>query len=409
MVVVSSLSDITSGSGASGSGPGPGFGASSSSSSSSSSSPLQHQQQQQPFLLPSGNSNGDTVIRNAYESFQRDTPFVTKFVMTAQTVSWFISWFVDLTFALSNIPYFTVQRFEIYRLVTNLFICNSFFNLVFTYLSFVETGRRLERSMGSTAFAVLFSSFGVVSNVLYVVLSILMGVFWTMPSFGIWIVLFGIISLECATPPGGGTAEQQQRNRRLFMFEVPTKFYPLALFGIFTLLGGGGFQLGYLISIGLGYMTGWGYLDRFKVSNTTCRRWEESSSFLNGVTSLDGWVLSTSAIGGAISGGTWNDDRSAFNNGSNSTSSPLWAGGLGETTGQTVLLEDEQGTSNPTIPQSGGRQLGGGGGGVGGGPSRRMNTDAREARLKAIERRMATSRGGGNSPSGTQPQGEESV
>ena len=403
MVVVSSLSDITSGSGASGSGPGPGFGAS---SSSPSSSPLQ-QQQHQPFLLPSGNNNGDDVIRNAYESFQRDTPFVTKFVMMAQIVSWFISWFVDLTFALSNIPYFTVQRFEIYRIVTNLFICNSFFNLVFTYLSFVETGRRLERSMGSTAFAVLFSSFGVVSNVLYVVLSIVVGVFWTIPSFGIWIVLFGIISLECASPPGGGPAEQQQRNRKLFMFEVPTKFYPLALFSIFTLLGGGGFQLGYLISIGLGYMTGWGYLDRFKVSNTTCRRWEESSSFLNGVTSLDGWVLSTSAIG-AIGGGTWNDDRSASHNDRRSTSSPLRARGHGESTGRTILLEDEPGTSNPTIPHSGGRQLGGGGG-VGGGPSRRTSADAREARLKAIERRMATSRGGGNSQSGTQPQGEESV
>eukprot|EP00529_Nitzschia_sp_RCC80_P029055 CAMPEP_0113503460 /NCGR_PEP_ID=MMETSP0014_2-20120614/34165_1 /TAXON_ID=2857 /ORGANISM="Nitzschia sp." /LENGTH=323 /DNA_ID=CAMNT_0000398447 /DNA_START=10 /DNA_END=978 /DNA_ORIENTATION=+ /assembly_acc=CAM_ASM_000159 len=323
-MVVSSLSDIKSGSGSGSSRPGLGLGgmtgssSPSSSSSSSSSSPLQ---QQSPFLPP----DGTNPFRNAYESFNKDTPFVTKFVMTAQIVSWLISWFVDLTFALSNIPYFTIQRFEIYRLVTNLFICNSFFNLVFTYLSFVETGRRLERSMGSTAFAVLFSSFGIVSNILYIVLSIIMDALWTLPSFGIWIVLFGIISMECV---GGGSSPEQRR--KLFMFEVPTKFYPLALFGIFTLLGGGGFQLGYLISIGLGYMTGWGYLDRFIVSNTTCRRWEESSSFLNGLTSLDGWVLSTT---GAIGGGTWNNDQSVFNG---STSSPVTAGGAGETTGRNV-------------------------------------------------------------------------
>jgi hypothetical protein len=42
--------------------------------------------------------------------------------------------------------------------------------------------------------------------------------------------------------------------RKLFFFTVPTIYYPLALFALFSLLGG--FQISYLLSIGLGYVYG---------------------------------------------------------------------------------------------------------------------------------------------------------
>jgi hypothetical protein len=42
--------------------------------------------------------------------------------------------------------------------------------------------------------------------------------------------------------------------RKLFFFSVPTLYYPLALFGLFSIFGG--FQFSYLLSIGVGYAYG---------------------------------------------------------------------------------------------------------------------------------------------------------
>jgi hypothetical protein len=67
---------------------------------------------------PSHGNSGpplDNPILNAYETFVRDTPAVTRTVMQLQVFAWILSFFVDLTFGLANIPYFCIQKFEIYR------------------------------------------------------------------------------------------------------------------------------------------------------------------------------------------------------------------------------------------------------------------------------------------------------
>lgn len=360
-----------------------------------------------PSLPPDTNP-----IQTVFESFNKDTPTVTKLVMTIQVVSWFISWFVDLTFAIANIPYFTIQQFEMYRLVTNLLWCNSFFNLVFTYFSFVPTGRHLETSIGSTAFGLLFLGLGVTSNIIYVVVAALLDAlfmdgtqyFFILPSFGIWIVLFGILALECSSSSRVSSSSPPPV-RRLLLFEMPTRYYPVALLGIFTLLSSGGFQLGYVISIGLGYLIGFGYLDTLKIPNDKIRRWEEQA--LRGFTSLDGWVSSTSLSGGAIAiaGGSWNEDGNSQQQSSGIMSSLFMRSG----TATTALQDRSEGSAadDSPIPQSGGRQLGSGR------PSKRTtsNADAREARLKAIERRMMATTGsaGSGHGSGDSNLGEESV
>lgn len=192
-------------------------------------------------------------VLNAYENFIRETPLVTRYVITSQAVTWIITFMVDLSKALANTPYFTVYYFEIYRILLSPFVCPGFISLVFAYLSFTENGRRLEFSMGSASFATLLLSIGIVTNTLYLVLSFALyfitgSLLWLFaPSIGIWIILFGIIAIECSEAP-------QSSMRKLFFFTVPTIYYPLALFGLFSLLGG--FQLSYLLSIGVGYAYG---------------------------------------------------------------------------------------------------------------------------------------------------------
>jgi len=282
---------------------------------------------------------------------------------------------------LGNIPQFTVFRFELYRIVLSPFICPGLFSLIFAYISFVDNGRRLEFSMGSTAFFVLTMMIGVLTNLAFIALIFLLyGITGShslliLPSVGIWIILFGIIAIECSNAP-------PDSKRRLFFYDVPTQYYPLALFGLFSLLGG--FSLSHLISIGVGFAYGHGHLDKLKISDSRSQAWEET--IFESFSSREGWVVSNNATGS----GAWNDDMSSGVTG---------AGGFGflsqltqtstRNSEPTTFGADGDAGSNMgsgSFPTGGGRQLGS--------ASRRpaSTTDARQTRLKAIERRANASK-----------------
>lgn len=107
--------------------------------------------------------------------------------------------------------------------------------------------------MGSTAFGCLMITIGVATNVAFLVLCMALSALtneegWLhRSSSGIWTILFGIITIECVA---ASQASLQQYH--IFSVAIPTLYYPLVLFAIFSLLGGG-FSFGDLISVGVGY------------------------------------------------------------------------------------------------------------------------------------------------------------
>jgi len=107
--------------------------------------------------------------------------------------------------------------------------------------------------MGSTGFAWLMMTLAYVTNAIFLTICFaLYGMtreetYLYMSSSGIWIILFGLISIECSKAPAGS-------KRKLFFCNVPTLYYPLGLLGVFSLIGG--FQLAFTISTAVGYAYG---------------------------------------------------------------------------------------------------------------------------------------------------------
>jgi hypothetical protein len=124
---------------------------------------------------------------------------------------------------------------------------------------------------------------------------------------GIWIILFGTISLECVRAPRGST-------RRLFVADVPVVYYPLALYVLFAFMGQS-FMLAQLLSMGLGYLIGFASSGEIShalsrnleravlISSSKTKEWEDS--YLENLTSRPGWVVSNSATGS----GAWSEDE----------------------------------------------------------------------------------------------------
>jgi len=165
--------------------------------------------------------------------------------------------------------------------------------------------------MGSTLFGALFFSLTIVSNLLFVVISIIL---WGLTnsesylgqaSMGIWTTLLGIIAVECSKAP-------ENSQRRLFFLTVPALYYPLAILALFSMFAG--VKLSYCLGVAVGYSYGFGKMDRLRVKVDTAKRWE--SGFLRGFVGRVGWV-SVDYASGALAwteGGGSGGDSNGQNN-----------------------------------------------------------------------------------------------
>lgn len=238
----------------------------------------------------------------------------------------------------------------------------------------MNNGVRLEQSMGSSLFAVLFFTLTIVTNILFLIISILL---WGLTnneghlasaSMGIWSVLLGIIAVECSEAPA-------DTKRRLFFFEVPTLYYPLVLLALFSMFAG--FRLAYVLGVAVGFAYGFGKLDRWKVKVETVRKWENTEGgCLSGFVQRIGYVTLGSASGPNAwltgSGGSGGND-----------------GGSSSGPGAVRAPSDPTESTTPSFPSSGGRSLGGSSGGLLSRGTNKAKTPEERAALleRAAERR----------------------
>ena len=144
--------------------------------------------------------------------------------------------------------------------------------------------------MGSTNFAALLLSIGAGTNILFTFLTLILYIitgykpFMMSQSGGLWQVIYGIIAMECSFAPEGS-------KRRLFVVDIPTLYYPFALWGLVTMLASSSFleRMADLVSIGIGYAYGFGKLEFLKISLERRRRLE--AGVLRSFTSKVGWVV----------------------------------------------------------------------------------------------------------------------
>lgn len=74
---------------------------------------------------PNNPPQTNPVLR-AYQDWSAKTTFVTRTSMIGIVIVYITSWVFNADMALSNIPYFTVDHFELYRLILSPLVGNSF-------------------------------------------------------------------------------------------------------------------------------------------------------------------------------------------------------------------------------------------------------------------------------------------
>ena len=256
-------------------------------------------------------------VVTAYDNFVRDTPLVSRYIMSACGICYLLSFVINPQFSLANIPYFSVYKLEVYRILVAPLLCDNIVSLVFAYFVVTDHVKRLEFSLGSTAFGVLFMTLNLLVNLSHIVVClslrlVLQNPSWALvPASGIWIVLLPLMATECLQSPGGASGGGGGV-RKLFCWTVPAFYYPLILGALLGIMSGN--LVPYALATAIGYAHGLQYLEpltrRICPSEARCKQWEET--VLSEFTTRQGFVPGHAAAGSAA----WNDAAATASGGS---------------------------------------------------------------------------------------------
>ena len=235
---------------------------------------------------PSDTPPNNNPAISAYESFARETPLVTRYVIQALVVGYLTTFIYNFTSAVVNIPFFTLYRLEIYRLLLAPFFSDNILTVLFSCIAFSTYGKLIEVNKGSTNFGVLIFMIGFLSNVAFLFLCIFLSItthennWLTLKSAGPFTIIPGLIAFECSIAPAGS-------KRRLLMCELQTVYFPVVITSLWFLFSGDNFVL--FISMGFGYLYGFGRLKSLRPTQSRRKNWE--STWLRNFTTRPGWVV----------------------------------------------------------------------------------------------------------------------
>lgn len=231
-------------------------------------------------------------VAERYRQWARETPLVTRSLMQVLVVFYVASFFLN-TYALVNVPYFTIMSVELYRLLLAPFFTTSFFNLVFALMTLFRMGTTLEASLGSSALLVMLLTLALVTQVLFTAFALTVAILgyaeamlWS--AGGAWLLVIALLAIECLEDP--------RPTRRLFFLpiEVPTRYFPLALYALYSLFLG--LRIDMLCALAVGYAYAQGRLDRLKPSSSLLRSWEDAGP-LAALAEQPGFVRLAAAAG----------------------------------------------------------------------------------------------------------------
>ena len=130
---------------------------------------------------------------------------------------------LDFSDYLANVPYYTLYYFEIYRILTSIFMSNSIISGSLCG-SFSGYGSAYEQQMGSAAFGWMLYASAIAINVVFVALCLVGSMFdkhaMLAECSGFWSVLFTLITLDCLAMP------DQPRRLLCIPVDIPGTYFP---------------------------------------------------------------------------------------------------------------------------------------------------------------------------------------
>ena len=237
----------------------------------------------------SNDFNGSQICKDCQEGFNSiltSMPFFVRIIVFSTIILFIINLFTPyVAFYLVDIPYFTIFHLQIWRIFTTPFITTGLFSVIFCLLFWYRDAVKLEQNKGTIKYMLNFFMYTIFIQIMYCFVLLLISLvvrnsmvlkskitLTGVHNAGLWPILMCQLTLSCLKEP--------EANRRFFFFpcNIKAKYYPLVLFGIFTLLSN--FQIDFEILCGIGFGFIYHYYLKRKIEITNTFAIKVENSFL---------------------------------------------------------------------------------------------------------------------------------
>ena len=234
-------------------------------------------------------------------------PLFIKFIILSTSILYILNLFIPfISFFFANIPYYTILKFQIWRLATNAFITTSLLNIIFAFLSWIKDACDLEKSNGTLKYMLIFFMNSILIQIIYSLILILISLIIKNKSVlklnlisgyvennGLWPIIMSELTLLCMMNP--------ENPIRIFFFpcEVKAKYYPIILFLLFMLFNGMQIDFPVLSGILYGFLYHYFLKNKLQISDQYIQKLEKSFLF-KWMVKMKGFVSLNNNIGPAI-------------------------------------------------------------------------------------------------------------
>jgi membrane associated rhomboid family serine protease len=262
------------------------------------------------------NNNYLQTCRDTIKQYWSGIPFFARFIIIITITSYFLSWFTNFMLNFTNIPLYTIYKFQLWRLMSSVFMTLSIINILFAFIAWLPDALKLEKSTGTVRYFFNFMINSILIQIMYTTMILIISLFLNqillMPSSGLWPMILAEITMLCLSNPNG------QLQMMFIPCMIPSKFYPWALFGFFTLLNMN-LQFDILAGILYGYLFFYFLKNKLQFSDEFISR-AENWPILNIISKFESFVSLSKSIS--------NNGGNLFFTGSNSGNANAASGNI---------------------------------------------------------------------------------
>jgi membrane associated rhomboid family serine protease len=202
---------------------------------------------------PAPSASGPSALDNLQQKYYA-LPFFTRSLMSLVIAFYLVSWFVPTAF-LACCSY-QVTRLQLWRLFTSPLAVRGLLELLFGLMVTYQQLPALELQLGTLSSLFMYGTITTIINLLYVAVTIIV----TVASgstlgraggcvSGLWAPFMALLTIQ--------TRRSSQESMSFWgMCNIPTKWYPLFLVAIFSLLGSDPISLLAGVAVGFAYESG---------------------------------------------------------------------------------------------------------------------------------------------------------
>lgn len=202
-----------------------------------------------------------------------------------------------ISFYLSNVPYYTIFKINLWRIITTIFITTNLLNIILSLLFWVKFASELESSMGTIKYYLIFLMNSTIIQIFYTIISCLISFIINNRNYllekinnkknvtncGLWPNIISELTLLSLSNPN------QLMNFLCFPCTFKAKYYPIIIFIIFSIMNS--FVIDLEVLTGILYALLYHYLIKKKltISDSLVLKFETSSA-CKCFTKMDGFV-----------------------------------------------------------------------------------------------------------------------